>query len=367
MDEDAVIFVVVVVSKAEDEDEEEKMSLKKMRTNGLLIEEVVGEAFNIKEENNVGGNLAIQSGQTKAKPSPRFTNQDSSAIRTGEELTQELPGRKISLLCTPFGLGWGDRNKVIVFHKRTSRDSKTSGSPSMMGDFVHFNTENSSEILEFVSLDNLMVDKIITTEGVYENIFENTVLRERAATTANIPVINIRDGRGQHPTQAPLHASMTQLPYSWSPCMHQRLHDSPLPILETKLGATHGCRQASLRSLVCWSELGDSQLTGPEIICETTEMIVQIKNRLSTARSRQKSYADRRLKPLEFKVGDMVMLKVSPWKGVVHFRKQGKLSLHYIGPFRILARIGPVAYTLKLLEELKGIHSTFMFQISRNI
>ncbi|GKD25575.1 putative reverse transcriptase domain-containing protein [Tanacetum coccineum] len=69
------------------------------------------------------------------------------------------------------------------------------------------------------------------------------------------------------------------------------------------------------RSPVCWSEVGDSQLTGPELICDTTEKIVQIKNRLLTARSRQKSYADRRTKPLEFEVGDMVLLKVSTWKG----------------------------------------------------
>ncbi|GJW42695.1 hypothetical protein Tco_0071494 [Tanacetum coccineum] len=78
-----------------------------------------------------------------------------------------------------------------------------------------------------------------------------------------------------------------------------------------------------------------------------------------TARSRQKSYADRRIKPLEFEVDDMVLLKVSPWKGIVHFGKRGKLSLRYIGPFKILARVGPVAYTLELPEELKGIHSTF--------
>ncbi|GJV79691.1 putative reverse transcriptase domain-containing protein [Tanacetum coccineum] len=71
------------------------------------------------------------------------------------------------------------------------------------------------------------------------------------------------------------------------------------------------------RSHVCWSEVGDAQLTGPEMIRETTKMIVQIKNRLLAARSRQKSYADVRRKPLEFKVGDKVMLKVSPWKGVV--------------------------------------------------
>nr|GEU69548.1 hypothetical protein [Tanacetum cinerariifolium] len=73
----------------------------------------------------------------------------------------------------------------------------------------------------------------------------------------------------------------------------------------------------------------------------------------------QKSYVDKRLKPLEFKVGDMVLLKVSPWKGVVRFGKRWKLSPHYIGPFKILARVGHVAYTLELLKELKGIHSTF--------
>ncbi|GJY04123.1 putative reverse transcriptase domain-containing protein [Tanacetum coccineum] len=113
------------------------------------------------------------------------------------------------------------------------------------------------------------------------------------------------------------------------------------------------------RSPVCWSEVGDAQLTGPEMIRETTEMIVQIKNRLLAARSRQKSYADVRRKPLEFEVGDKVMLKVSPWKGVVRFGKRGKLSPRYIGPFKILSRVGPVAYKLELPRELQGIHNTF--------
>nr|GEV22159.1 putative reverse transcriptase domain-containing protein [Tanacetum cinerariifolium] len=101
------------------------------------------------------------------------------------------------------------------------------------------------------------------------------------------------------------------------------------------------------------------QLTGPELIRDTTGKIVQIKNRLLAARSRQKSYADKRLKPLKFKVGDMVLLKVSPWKGAMCFGKSEKLSPRYIRPFKILARVGPVAYTLELPEELKGIHSTF--------
>ncbi|GKA33093.1 putative reverse transcriptase domain-containing protein [Tanacetum coccineum] len=107
------------------------------------------------------------------------------------------------------------------------------------------------------------------------------------------------------------------------------------------------------------SEVRDNQLTDPELIRDTTKKIVQIKNRFLAARSRQKSYPDKRLKPLEFEVGDIVLLKVSPWKGVVHFGKRKKLSPRYIGPFKILARVGPVAYTLELPEELKGIHRTF--------
>ncbi|GJY37954.1 putative reverse transcriptase domain-containing protein [Tanacetum coccineum] len=113
------------------------------------------------------------------------------------------------------------------------------------------------------------------------------------------------------------------------------------------------------RSPVCWAEVGDVQLTGPEIIHETTEKIVQIRQRLQAARDRQRSYANIRRKPLEFQVGDHVMLKVSPRKGVIRFRKRGKLNPRYIGPFKILERIGPMAYKLELPEELSNVHSTF--------
>ncbi|GJS81037.1 putative reverse transcriptase domain-containing protein [Tanacetum coccineum] len=73
------------------------------------------------------------------------------------------------------------------------------------------------------------------------------------------------------------------------------------------------------RSPVCWAEVGEAQLTGPELIQETTEKIVLIKQRMQAAQDRQKSYADRKRKPMEFKVRDRVMLKVSPWKGVIQF------------------------------------------------
>nr|GEZ47300.1 reverse transcriptase domain-containing protein [Tanacetum cinerariifolium] len=113
------------------------------------------------------------------------------------------------------------------------------------------------------------------------------------------------------------------------------------------------------RSSVCWAKVGDVQLTGPEIIHETTEKIVQIRQRLQAARDQKRRYANIRRKPLEFQVGDRVMLKVSPRKGIIRFRKQGKLNPRYIGSFKIFKRIGPVAYKLMLPEELSNIHSTF--------
>nr|GFA98997.1 putative reverse transcriptase domain-containing protein [Tanacetum cinerariifolium] len=107
------------------------------------------------------------------------------------------------------------------------------------------------------------------------------------------------------------------------------------------------------------ADVGDAQLTGPELIHETTEKIIQIKQRIQAARDHQKSYADVRRTPLEFQVGDRVMLKVSPWKGVVRFGKRGKLNPRYIGPFKVLAKVGSVAYRLELPEQLSRVHSTF--------
>ncbi|GJW11740.1 hypothetical protein Tco_1577567 [Tanacetum coccineum] len=92
---------------------------------------------------------------------------------------------------------------------------------------------------------------------------------------------------------------------------------------------------------------------------ETKKKIMQIKERLKTEQDRQKSYADKKRKPLKFNVGDRVLLKVSPWKGVVRFGKKGKLAPQYVGPFEIVERVGPVAYRLRLPQELSCIHDTF--------
>nr|GFD18540.1 reverse transcriptase domain-containing protein [Tanacetum cinerariifolium] len=96
-------------------------------------------------------------------------------------------------------------------------------------------------------------------------------------------------------------------------------------------------------SPVCWTEVGEAQILGPELIQETTEKIVQIKQRMQAARDQQKSYADLKREPLKFQVGDKVMLKVSPRKGVVRFGKRGKLNPRYVGPFKVLERVRDVA------------------------
>ncbi|GKG07634.1 hypothetical protein Tco_0330603, partial [Tanacetum coccineum] len=80
---------------------------------------------------------------------------------------------------------------------------------------------------------------------------------------------------------------------------------------------------------------------------------------MQAARDRQKSYADLKRKPMEFEVRDKVMLKVSPWKGVVHFGKRGKLNPRYVGPFKVLEKVAEVAYKLELPEELSRVHNTF--------
>ncbi|GJX96623.1 putative reverse transcriptase domain-containing protein [Tanacetum coccineum] len=109
----------------------------------------------------------------------------------------------------------------------------------------------------------------------------------------------------------------------------------------------------SVRTLIMDKAHASSQLIGPVLVQETTDKVVLIKERLQAARDHQKSYANNRRKPLEFEVFDQVLLKVSPWKGVVCFGKKEKLAPRYVGPFEIKERNGPVAYRLRLPQELQ--------------
>ncbi|GJV71143.1 hypothetical protein Tco_1491138 [Tanacetum coccineum] len=92
---------------------------------------------------------------------------------------------------------------------------------------------------------------------------------------------------------------------------------SKVPLVGSEMDETHASR-----SPILWAEIGESSLTGPELVLDTTDKVVLIKEKLKAERDRQKSYADKRRKPLEFEVGDRVLLKVYPWKGVVHFERK---------------------------------------------
>ena len=113
------------------------------------------------------------------------------------------------------------------------------------------------------------------------------------------------------------------------------------------------------RSPVCWDEVGERKLLGPELVQQTKEVIETIQRRLIAAQNRQRKYADQARKDMEFEEGEPVLLKISPWKGLSRFGKKGKLSPRYVGPFEILRRVGKVAYELALPPHMEHIHNVF--------
>jgi hypothetical protein len=108
-----------------------------------------------------------------------------------------------------------------------------------------------------------------------------------------------------------------------------------------------------------WDQTGERQFFGPELIQEAEEQVRIIWENLRVAQTRQKSYADNRRRPLEFEEGDHVYLKVSPLRGMKRFKVKGKLSPHFIGPFRIFRRVGEMAYQLELPDHLSNVHDVF--------
>ena len=113
------------------------------------------------------------------------------------------------------------------------------------------------------------------------------------------------------------------------------------------------------KSPLCWTEVGERSITGPDLIRDTFEKVSLIRQRLLMTQTRQKSYVDVRRRPLEFKVGVHVFLKVMPTRGVVRFGKRDKLSPRFVGPFEILERVGTVMYQLALPPSMSSVHEVF--------
>jgi hypothetical protein len=120
--------------------------------------------------------------------------------------------------------------------------------------------------------------------------------------------------------------------------------------------ALYGCQ---CRTPLNWSQTGEREIFGPDLVNEAEEKVKIIQNNLKAAQSRQKSYVDKRRKPIQFEVGDFVYLRVSPTRDVQQFGINGKLAHRYVGPFKILEICGPVAYQLQLPPQLAVIHNVF--------
>nr|GEY33091.1 hypothetical protein [Tanacetum cinerariifolium] len=197
-------------------------------------------------------------------------------------------------------------SKVKAEHQKPSGLLTTNGYDTIwvivdhLTKFAHFLPMRENDPME--RLMKLYMKEVVTRHGV------------------PVSIISDRDGRFTSLFWQALYKALDRhLPlveFSYNNSYHTSIKAVPFEVLYGR----------KCRSLVCWAEVGDAQLTGPEIIHETTEKIVQIKSRIQAARDRQKSYADLKRKPMDFQVGDKIMLKVSPWKGVVRFGKRGKLN-----------------------------------------
>ena len=113
------------------------------------------------------------------------------------------------------------------------------------------------------------------------------------------------------------------------------------------------------RTPLCWNEVGEALVFGPDVLKAAEEQVKLIRERLKTAQNRQKNYADNRRRDLEVEKGDHVYLRVSPLRGMRRFGMSGKLAPRYIGPYLITARRGEVAYQLELPEGLADVHNVF--------
>ena len=119
------------------------------------------------------------------------------------------------------------------------------------------------------------------------------------------------------------------------------------------------------RTPLCWTELSEKKVIGPDLIRETEEKVKMIRERLKVATDRHKSYADMKRKDIRYEIGEKVFLKVSPWKKVMRFGRKGKLSPRFIGPYEVIEKVGPVAYRLALPPDLEKIHNVFHVSMLR--
>ncbi|GJS96665.1 putative reverse transcriptase domain-containing protein [Tanacetum coccineum] len=289
----------------------------------------------------IGLNLAKQilNAQTKARKPDNIKNKDVRGLlieksKDPEKLrTEKLEPHADGTLCLN-GRSWlpcyGDLRTVIMHESYRSKYSIHPGSDKMYQDMKKLYWWPNMKAAIATYWDNITMDfvtKLPKSSQGYDTIW---VIVDRL-TKSEIFVPMRETDLVEKMTRMYLKEVFTRhgIPVSIicdrDPSYHASIKDAPFEALSGR----------KCRSPVCWAEVGEVQLTGPKIVQETTE------------------------KPMEFQVGDKVMLKVSPWKGVVHFGKRGKLNPRYVRPFKVLEQVGSVAYKLELPQELNKVHNTF--------
>ncbi|GJR67547.1 putative reverse transcriptase domain-containing protein [Tanacetum coccineum] len=189
--------------------------------------------------------------------------------------------------------------------------------------------------------ENLPSEQDYSTERLARIYIDEIVARHGVP----VSIISDRDGRfTSRCWQTVQKALGTRL--DMSTAYHPQTNGQSERTIQT-LGALYGRK---CKSPVLWAEIGESSLIGPELVQETTDKVVLIKEKLKAARDHQKSYADNRRKPLEFEVGDRVMLKVSPWKGVIRFGKKGKLEPRFDNQSIERDRLIGIGFVLDFVE-----------------
>nr|GEY60952.1 putative reverse transcriptase domain-containing protein [Tanacetum cinerariifolium] len=300
----------------------------------------------------------ILNAQTEARKPKNIKEEDVGGMlvensRDPEKVRKEkLEPRADGTLCLN-GESWlpcyGDLRTVIMHESHKSKYSIHPGSDKMYKDMkkLYWETDRMDK------LARIYLKEVITRHGIHVSIISDRDSRFASnfwRSLQNALGTRLDMSTAYHPkTNGQSERTIQTLEDMLRACAINFGKATPFEALYGR----------KCHSPVCWTEVGEAQILGPELIQKTTEKIVQIKQRMQAARDRQKSYADLKRKPMEFHVGDKVMLKVSPWKGVVRFGKKGKLNPRYVRPFKVLERVRYVAYKLDLPEELSRVHNTF--------
>ncbi|GJV46250.1 putative reverse transcriptase domain-containing protein [Tanacetum coccineum] len=310
---------------------------------------VVADALSRKERNKplrvralvmtIGLNLPKQilEAQIEAHKPENIKNEDVGGMIKKDIPKEKLEPRANGTLCLN-GRSWlpcyGDLRTVIMHESHKSKYSIHPGSDKMYQDMkkLYLWANMKADIATYVS-KCLTCAKVKTDEQSKRTI-------KTLDDMLRACVIDFGKGWVNH---------LPLVEFSYNNSYHASIKAAPFEALYSR----------KCRSPVCWAKVGEVQLTGPEIVQEATEKIIQIKQRIQATRDRQKSYADLKRKPMEFQFGDRVMLKVLPWKEVVRFVKRGKLNPRYVRPFKVLEKVGAVAYKLELPQELSRVHNTF--------